>query len=411
MLKTKKHIPLVLAQFALFVIFGSAFVKTAIAQSSAIQYAALQKGQRDCVAGEAVDSLCRVKRMPTINVLQSHLKKVETSWIEGNEVVFAYQNNADSVEVYGGSAWAMTKLLGTDIWTLVLQVPDVKRAVVSYQFMVSKGDDIKIEPQTPNVFRGPKAPPAPPQATTLKGTLSEEAIQSSNLSESRSLTVYSPPLKSGEQIAAVIYIADGKAVQLMAPYVEPLIVSRRLPPVLLVGVHRGKVLPGVAPKIGDLRALEYLLGFGETDSRFEAHERFLMNEVLPWVEAKFNAPKNRNKRAFFGASNGGSFALAMGIRHPNVFGHIIAFSPTWSLNLSSPSWTPEQAPSQYLLVGSLESASTRKLVKDWAEVAQKNKATVTMNEVVTGHDSVVWREWFPNALLTEFGKTKTNKHR
>ena len=76
MLKTKKHIPLVLAQFALFVIFGSAFVKTAIAQSSAIQYAALQKGQRDCVAGEAVDSLCRVKRMPTSNVLQSHLKKV-----------------------------------------------------------------------------------------------------------------------------------------------------------------------------------------------------------------------------------------------------------------------------------------------------------------------------------------------
>ncbi|MEJ7861047.1 MAG: hypothetical protein WKF90_05355, partial [Pyrinomonadaceae bacterium] len=165
MLKTKKHVRVILFQFVLFVIFGSVFVKTATAQSAAIQYAVLQNGQRDCVAGEAVDSLCRVKRMPAINVLRSHFKKAETSWIEGNEVVFAYQNNADSVEVYGGRSWAMTRLPGTDIWTLVLQVPDVKSAVVSYQFMVSKGDDIKIEPKTPNVFRGPKAPPAPPQAT------------------------------------------------------------------------------------------------------------------------------------------------------------------------------------------------------------------------------------------------------
>jgi enterochelin esterase-like enzyme len=179
--------------------------------------------------------------------------------------------------------------------------------------------------------------------------------------------------------------------------------------VLLVGIHRGKILPGVEAKIGDQRALEYLLGFGKTDERFQTHERFLIDEVLPWAESKFNAPKNRNGRAVFGASNGGSFALAMGIRNPDIFGRIIAFSPTWSLNLSNPSWKPAQAPSQYLLVGLLESAGTRKLVKEWAETAQKNKAVVTLSEPVAGHDSVVWREWFPNALLTEFGKTKSNK--
>lgn len=382
-------------------------MKTVTGQSIAVQYAALQKGQRDCVIGEPAQSLCRVKRMPAAEVLQSHLKKADTSWLEGNEVVFAYQKNADSVEYYGGNSWAMTRLPGTDIWTLVLQIPEVKRAVISYQFMISKGDDVKIEPQTPNVFRGSKAPPAPRQTANLRGHLSEEVIQSSNLSEPRSLTIYSPPLRRGEQIAAVVYIADGKSVQLMAPYVEPLIISRRLPPVLLVGVHNGKVLPGNR-NVNDFRGREYLLRFGETDERFMAHERFLIEEVLPWAEAKFNAPKDKNKRAVFGASNGGSFALAMGIRHPEIFGHIIAFSATWSLNLSTPNWKPTQAPSQYLLVGALESASTRKLNKEWSETAQKSGATVTLREPVAGHDSVVWREWFPHSLLTEFGKTKAN---
>lgn len=407
MLKTKRHIPVVLVQLVVFVVFGSVFVKTVTGQSAAVQYAALQKGQRDCVVGEPADSICRVKRVPSVKVLQSRLKKAETSWLEGSEVVFAYQKNADSVEFSGGNSWAMTRVPGTDFWTLVLQIPEIKRATVSYQFTVSRGDDFKIEPATPEVFRGSKAPTAPRQTANLRGRLSEEVIQSSNLSEPRSLTIYSPPLRRDEQIAAVIYIADGKAVQLMAPYVEPLIVSRRLPPILLVGVHNGGVKPG-DPKVNDFRAREYLMGFGETDERFIAHERFLIEEVLPWAETKFSAPKDENKRAVFGASNGGSFALAMGIRHSEVFGHIIAFSPTWRDNLSTPSWKPAQAPSQYLLVGTLESANVRKLNKEWSETAKKSGATVTLREPVAGHDGVVWREWFPNSLLTEFGKTKAN---
>jgi hypothetical protein len=230
MLKIKKPVPSNTCSICPICCFGSALVKNVTGQPATIQYADLQEGQQNCVVGEMVNKVCRVKRMPSVKVLQSRLKKAETSWIEGNEVVFAYQTNADSVEFYGGNSWAMTRLTGTDIWTLVLQIPEVKSAVISYQFMISKGDDIQIEPQIPNVFRGSKAPSAPRQATMLKGTLTEETIQSSNLSESRSLTVYAPPLKPGEQIAAVIYIADGRAVKSMAPYVEPLIVSQRLPP-------------------------------------------------------------------------------------------------------------------------------------------------------------------------------------
>src|SRR5207237_1973227 len=95
-----------------------------------------------------------------------------------------------------------------------------------------------------------------------------------------------------------------------------------------------------------------------------------------------------------------------GIRHPEIFGHVIAFSPTWETNLSPPTWTRGQAPSQYLLGGRLESDVPR-LIKKWAETAKEAGAAVTLREPVSGHDSVVLREKFPDALLTEFGKRKS----
>ncbi len=398
--------------FVFLYIFGGTLTGNVFGQSESAQFPALRKQQFDCDYIKAVNSMCRVKRVPLIASLQSRLSKGETSWRDGSEVVFAFQSAGDTVTLNpAGDSWAMARLRGTDFWVLVLKVPEYERAVISYQFMVSKGEDIKIEPQTPLVWRGFNAPPSPRKATVLQGRLTEEFIQSSNLSESRSLTVYAPPFRKGEQIAAAVYLADGRSVRLIAPYIDSLIVSRRLPPVLLVGVHYGKILPGNDPQVSDTRALEYLIGFGKTDARFEAHERFFINEVVPWAESKFDVPKTSDKRAVFGASNSGSFALAMGIKHPEIFGHVIAFSPTWSKNLSPPSWTRENSPSHYLLVGTLESNSTRKLVKGWAETANKSGAIVNLREPVAGHDSVVWREWFGDALLTEFGKTKLRPRR
>jgi hypothetical protein len=60
---------------------------------------------------------------------------------------------------------------------------NIKGAAISYQFMVSKGDDLRIEPATPEVFRGSKAPPAPRQTANLRWRLSEEVIQSSRLQQ------------------------------------------------------------------------------------------------------------------------------------------------------------------------------------------------------------------------------------
>ena len=300
----------------------------------------------------------------------------------------------------------MARVAGTDIWAIVLKIPEPERTVLGYQFMIAEGENIQVKPKFPVAWRGTSAPPAPRKTDVLRGRMTEETIQSASLGVNRPITVYTPPLRPGEKVAATVYLADGGQVHQVAPYIDYLVVSRRLPAVLLVGVHPGKnLLGGDDPQVSDTRALEYLIGFGKTDERFEAHERFFINEVIPWAEAKFGAPKDRNRRAVWGASNGGSFALAMGLRHSDVFGHVIAFSPTWSGNLSTPKWTRAEVPSHYLLFGTLESKNIRKLASDWSETVSQNGAAVTLRQPVSGHDGVMWLEWFGDALVTEVGKT------
>ena len=380
--------------------------------SQSVQFPALSQGQADCDVVNIVGSFCRVKRFPSVAVLQARLKIGKTSWSEQGEAVFAFQGAADSVSLYlSGGAWKMARVAGTDIWAIVLKIPDSERTVLGYQFMIIEGENIQVKPKLPVAWRGTSAPPAPRRNAVLRGRMTEETIQSVNLGANRQITIYAPPLRPGEKIAATVYLADGGQVHEVAPYVDYLVASRRLPAILLVGVHPGKNLPGGDPQTSDTRALEYLIGFGKTDERFEAHEQFFINEVMPWAETKFNAPKDRGRRAVWGASNSGSFALAMGLRHSDAFGHIIAFSPTWSGNLSAPKWTRVNAPSHYLLFGTLESKNVRKLASDWSETISQNGAAVTLRQPVSGHDGVMWREWFGDALVNEFGKLKPRSRR
>lgn len=88
-------------------------------------------------------------------------------------------------------------------------------------------------------------------------------------------------------------MADGESLSLYAPFVDALIAQKKIAPVLLIGIHSGKRLPGTDPRKSDVRALEYLYDFGETNQKFEAHENFVLQELLPWAEAMFNAPNQR----------------------------------------------------------------------------------------------------------------------
>lgn len=411
MTKSRKLNKIILNFLFLLVVAGNIFSESnAAAQSETVTYPPLraQMNQWDCDDAKAPrETFCRVKRMPAADKVGKQLGGgAAGAWSESDTLTIAYQAKADSVEVIvGGATFPMAQIGGTDLWTIVLKAPWLDSGIVSYRFIVVQGSDTKLDPPASQfVWRGASAPVPPAKSEALQGKITEEIIQSTNLSEPRKLTVYSPPLqRKGEKPAVVIYVADGGNVNGLAPYIDGLIVSQKLPPVLLVGVHPGEQLRDPDPRIADVRGIEYLIGFGKTPERFEKHERFFVNEVTAWAESKYNAPKQREKRGIYGVSNSGAFAIAMGTRHFGTFGHVFGFSSSFQYNLLAPEWSGKQpAPRYYLLIGLWE--FRLRGLSPYAEVLRKSGARVTYVEPVAEHDATMWKEQFTKAILLHFGK-------
>ena len=59
--------------------------------------------------------------------------------------------------------------------------------------------------------------------------------------------------------------------------------------------------------------------------------KFIIDQVIPYVENNYNVGKNRKYRSIGGSSMGGLMALEGGIRHGDIFGKIYAFSPAFTV--------------------------------------------------------------------------------
>ena len=330
-------------------------------------------------------------------------------WADGDALTFVYEGKAERVEVCCGLQEPLTRLPNSDVWVLSKTIPNLSQAVISYFFIVDG-----TFPQTEgDVWRGYDAPRAPERLEGLKGRVFERTLHSETLDEFRTLTVYLPPNYDALNLPAlpVVYLADGGVVRDYAPVVEPLIAQGELPPLLLIGVasgaYAGDPEADYDPEL-DLRAREYIPD--RDDERFSQHERFFIEEVLPWAEETFGAPREREQRAVYGHSNGGVFAAAMGLRHPEVFGYALSFSvgvdPTEAFEAESETGTFDFGPVNtkfYFVAGELEEGFF-KTTQGLAEKLADGGVESRFEGRVAGHDSVLWREAFPGALEWAFGR-------
>jgi enterochelin esterase-like enzyme len=79
---------------------------------------------------------------------------------------------------------------------------------------------------------------------------------------------------------------------------------------MIVGVHRSVD--------ETLRLHEYLPGVDP--ERFAAHERFFVEGVRTWTRSRFGVALPTGRTVVYGVSAGGELALAIGLRHPDVYG-------------------------------------------------------------------------------------------
>jgi enterochelin esterase-like enzyme len=198
----------------------------------------------------------------------------------------------------------------------------------------------------------------------------------------RPVTVYVPQAPA----EAVVFAGDG---QLIAPWGEAL-ETADVPPTMIVGVHR---LPDET-----LRLHEYSPGFAP--ERFAAHETFFVEAVREWVRARFGVGLPAERTAVFGVSAGGELALAIGLRHPDVYGAIFCASP--GAGYQPPGVMPRPLPRAYLVAGTRE-PFFRENATRWVTALREAGAEVVMTERAGSHGGAFWRDELPLMVAWAFG--------
>lgn len=319
-------------------------------------------------------------------------------FMENDDLTFVYEGDADEVRLVGGLPMQLWRLPESMVWAASVRVRNLAEAVVSYGF-VPKGEAWPGD-QWPLLrqWRGPKAPPPPHRPRYLAGQVLQDQVDSPAMGETRGLAVYVPPDHDPEMPTPVVYAADGQMVPALASVLDPLIAAGKVPKVLLVGVCNA----GVASH--DQRTREYVPG--QDPERFAAHERFFMEEVTYWAEVALGASSDPNQRAVLGCSSGANFALEMGQRHAGLFGNVFAFS-VGGRTVTPPLWEGGAPPRHYLVAGTLETGFAHR-TRTWAAWLQAMGVEHRLEERVFGHDTTLWEEALPAAILWAFDRPEPN---
>jgi hypothetical protein len=199
----------------------------------------------------------------------------------------------------------------------------------------------------------------------------------------RQVTVYVP----AEKVQAVVFAGDG---QLIAGWGE-FVAAAGGPPTMIVGAHR------LADETQRLH--EYSPGFDP--ARFAAHEAFFVEEVREWARSRFGVALPKERTAVFGVSASGELALAIGLRHPDIYGAIFCASPGGGYRPSAPLPTP--LPRAYLVGGTQEPWFLENATR-WADALRSAGADVMMVERPGSHGGPFWRAELPLMVAWAFGQ-------
>ncbi|WP_227872004.1 alpha/beta hydrolase [Paenibacillus albus] len=216
--------------------------------------------------------------------------------------------------------------------------------------------------------------------SSIAGTLVTETL---DYDGGRQVTVYIPP----EPPQAFVFAGDGQLISQWGGILE----EAATPSTMIIGVHR------LADET--LRLHEYSPGF--SPERFAAHEKFFVEDVYRWTQSRFGVAPTADRTAVFGVSAGGELSLAIGLRHPELFGAIFCASPGGGYR--PPEVMPSSLPRAYLVAGTLEPFFLDNATR-WVDALREAGADVEMKERVASHDDVMWRDEFPHMVKWAFGR-------
>jgi predicted alpha/beta superfamily hydrolase len=192
-----------------------------------------------------------------------------------------------------------------------------------------KGDaTVKLE-----VARWADSPgPVAETKSTATGTLETlHNVKSPELGNARDVIVYLPPdYKTGDKRYPVLYMHDAQNLfDAATAFVKQ---EWRADEAAEALARKGQGLIIVGIENNSERGAEYtpfpapMNGYAP---RGDAYDAFVVKTLKPMIDARFRTLPDREHTGVAGSSLGGLISLYMGLSHPDVFGFVGAFSPSF----------------------------------------------------------------------------------
>jgi enterochelin esterase-like enzyme len=223
--------------------------------------------------------------------------------------------------------------------------------------------------------------------SSIAGELVRETF---DYDDGRQVTAYVPPAPP----EAIVFAGDGQLIASWGGVLE----TADLPPTMIIAAHRPE---DETRRIHEYSPGESTAAFAFDPERFAAHERFFVEDVRRWAKSRFAVALPADRTAVFGVSASGELALAMGLRHPDIYGVVFCASPGGGYR--PPAVMPSLLPRAYL-VGGLQEPWFLENATRWAVALGEAGADVVMTERMGSHGGAFWQEEFPLMVAWAFGR-------
>lgn len=350
---------------------------------------------------------------PTLEKARAMLAAGQNVWIEEETVFLAVEAPASvgSVRSCCAIQEPMERLGETNIWALAMSGPDLDRARIGYEFIPLPSTDgempkslvITEDEMLPSgVFRGERAPALRPVGESAKIEVHE--LKSAHLNAAREVRVARMP--GADERAPVVFMFDGAGISGFADVALAAVKRGDVRPFVIVGIENGSDYTSQT----DFRSWEYVdpeikgkrSGADEVSDerrrRFEAHRRFVVEEVVPFAVKELGVSDAREDHVVMGVSNGATYSTYLLHEHPELFGHGII------LSAGLPHLISAQAPpiSIWAAAGTME-VSFLARTRFYAGLAEEAGVRTYFEPRVGGHDLTWWVEDFDEALAFVLG--------
>ena len=274
-----------------------------------------------------------VDKQPSREDIDAFLSAHEFPLNEGSYTTFVYRGSADAVFlghwIYGlPSSQSFLHVEGTDLWYLVLELPPESR--IEYKLQLSDHGKMQwlLDPLNPHRAADPfgensvchtsgyEIPDwARPDPDARPGVLKELAFDSEALGGQRQVLLYLPARFRPTRRYPLLVVHDGPEYLKysgMKTVLDNLIYRLEIPGMI------------VALSQPDKRLNEY--------ANHEPHARYLVEELVPFLETELPLLKEPRHRGIMGASFGAVAALSTAWRYPDFFGRLLLQSGSFAFS-------------------------------------------------------------------------------